>query len=84
MRNHISYAQVHEWPFGVSSKTYMTQTAKQKRGHLKFHHPLLKHFFENFIWYIKWCSIYIYIYINSIFLRFDLLSSTKNFLEVGR
>ena len=40
-------------PFGVSSETYMSQTAKQKRGLLKFHHPLFKSFFENFIWYIK-------------------------------
>ena len=43
---HISYAQTHEWPFGVSSETYMTQTANQKRGHLKFYHPLFKHFLK--------------------------------------
>ena len=79
MCNHISYAQVHEWPFGVSTETYMTQTAKQKREHLKFHHPLFKHFFENFIWNIKWC-IYIYIYIYTyIYIYIYILYS--NFIE---
>ena len=56
MWNYILYAQVHEWPFGVSSETYMIQTAKQNREHLKFHHPLFKYIFENFIWHIKWSA----------------------------
>ena len=32
MCNYISDVQVQEWPFGVSSETYMTQEAKQKKG----------------------------------------------------
>ena len=32
-------------PFEVSSETYMSQAAKQKRQHLKFYHPLLKSLF---------------------------------------
>ena len=58
MWNHISYAQVHERPFGVSSETYMTQTTKQNRGYLKFHHLLFKYLLENFIWHIKWSAFF--------------------------
>ena len=66
----------------------MSQIAKQKRGHLKFHHLLAKPFFENFIWYIKWCIyIYIiyyniYIHINSnIFFTFQVTVFYKTFLS---
>ena len=65
-RRFYSSIKLHEWPFGVSSETYMTQAAKRKIGHLKFPHPLFKHFFENFIRYIKW-YIYIYYYIYTIY-----------------
>ena len=58
----------------VSSETYMSQTAKQKKGHLKFHHALFKPFFENFILYIKWC----------VYTNFNLYISIKQSHIKGR
>ena len=71
-RRFYSSIKLHEWPFGVSSETYMTQAAKRKIGHLKFPHPLFKHFFENFIRYIKW-YIYIYIIIYILYINIYIL-----------
>ena len=39
------YLYTASGPFEVSSETYMSQAAKQKREHLKFYHPLLKSLF---------------------------------------